>query len=337
MNRKKETAFLCLLLFAAMFLIPFLAMGGKAPEQPNAQFSSAASVPAPSQTAAESGSSFRILDTSQNRVITVDDRDFLYGTVAVELSPEAGAEALKAQAVAAYTYYGRLREQQRAKPSSGQNGADFSADTKNWNGYVSKEQMKEKWKDSFDTNYAAITSAVDAVFGQVLKYRGELIDATYFAISSGNTEASKDVWGGSLPYLVSVASPGDIFAGGYRTEVTLTEEQFRAAVRETAPKADLGTDTNLWIGAVERSSAGAVKTVAVGGQKLTGNQARSAFGLRSANFTVTHADGKFTFDVKGYGHGVGMSQVGAESMAKEGADYRRILSWYYPGTELTHL
>lgn len=334
MNRKKEIAFLCLLLFVAMFLIPFLAMGRSLPGNRSSGASSSAGSSGPK---AQSGSSFKILDTSQNRVLTVDDRDFLCGTVGTEMSPEAGQEALKAQAVAAYTYYSRLRAQQRAKPSSSLNGADFSADTKNWQCYVTKEQMQEKWKDSFDKYYSSLTSAVDAVFGQVLKYDGELIDATYFAISSGNTEASEDVWGGKYPYLVSVASPGDIFAGGYQTEATLTADQFKAAVLKAAPKADFSAGTDKWVGAAEHSSAGAVKTIVIGGQKLTGNQARSAFGLRSANFTVSCADGKFTFHVKGYGHGVGMSQIGAEYMASEGSDYHQILSWYYPGTSLVKL
>lgn len=336
MNRKKETAFLCLLLFTAMFLIPFLAMGGSAKENKRIP-DEGSSAPSGSPSSVPTGSSFKIQDTSQNRVLTVDDRDFLYGAVAAEMSPKAGTEALKAQAVAAYTYYGRLREQQRQKPSSSLNGADFSADTQNWNRYVTKEQMQAKWKENFDGYYFALTSAVDAVFGQVLRYNGELIDATYFAISSGNTEASADVWGGKAPYLVSVASPGDLFAGGYQTVVSLTEDQFKAAVLKAAPKANLSAAAGQWVGTEERSAAGAVKSIVIGGQKLTGNQARNAFGLRSANFTVGYADGKFTFRVKGYGHGVGMSQVGAEYMASEGSDYREILSWYYPGTSLAKL
>ena len=335
MNHKKGIFYLCLLMFLAMFLIPFLSMGKSVPQSRSSSPVSSETSSFTSSEETPSGPSFKILDTSQNRVLTVADRDFLYSTVAAEMSPEAEPEALKAQAVAAYTYYSRQREQQRANPSSSLRGADFSADTQNWNCYVTKEEMQEKWQDSFDGYYSKLTSAVDAVFGQTLRYDGELIDATYFAISSGNTEASVDVWGGNCPYLASVASPGDVFAGGYQTEVTLTEDQLRNDTLQEAPKADFSPDAAQWVGAVERTAAGAVKTIVIGGQKLTGNQARSAFGLRSANFTVSFADGNFTFVVKGYGHGVGMSQIGAEYMASEGSDYQQILSWYYPGTSLS--
>lgn len=336
---------LIVVLFLILFLIPFFAMETKAPEKAAASSGSSptgSTVPTKSSTPVVSSppqtkTGFKILDSSSGNILSVDDRSFLYGAIAVEMSPANPVEALKAQGVAAYTYYSHLREQQRQNPTSSLNGADFSADTKNWQIYVTKEQMQTRWGSNFSDYYNSLTKAVDAINGMVLKYNGQLIDATYFAISSGKTETSEDIWGGKRSYLVSVASPGDAFAGGYQTTVTMTADQFKAAALKAAPKANLGGDAAAWIGSAKRTSAGSVESMVIGGATITGSAARSAFGLRSANFTVSYANSKFTFLVKGYGHGVGMSQVGAQYMAKQGSTYKQILAWYYPTATLTPL
>lgn len=341
----KGKAILASLLFLLMFLAPLLSLGAKIPDktgsgsqsksqsQSQPQSHTQDSTPQIQQT----GSGFKIFDTISGKVIAADDRSFLYGAIAAEMSPSAPAEALKAQGVAAYTYYSHLRAQQKLSPNSSLNGADFSANTQNWQIYVTKEQMQSRWGSEFDANYNKLTQVVNAIYGQTLKSGGELIDATYFAISSGKTETSEDIWGGKRSYLVSVASPGDVFAGGYQTTVTLTADQFKTAALKAAPKANLGGDAAAWIGEIKRTAAGSVESVQVGGAAITGNTARNAFGLRSANFTVTYANGSFTFTVKGYGHGVGMSQAGAQYMANQGANYKQILAWYYPTATLTTL
>lgn len=325
MTSKKGTVLLCLLFYLAMLLLPLMALGGgKSTGKPGS--SPPLKLPP--------GSFFRLQDSSTGKMLTVDDETFVRGTVATEMSPEAPQEALKAQAVAARTYYGRLRENHRSGPGSA-NSADFTVDTANRNIYMTVDDMKKHWGGNFDQYYKSICSACDAVSGQVLRSGGKLIDATYFAISGGSTEDAADVWGSKCSYLVSVASPWDAFAGGYQTSASFSADDFKAKILKTAPKADLSGAAQSWIGASDRSPAGTVKNIKIGGQVLTGSQVRTAFGLRSADFTVTFTNGSFTFDVKGYGHGVGMSQVGAEAMAREGAGYKQILSWYYPSTTLT--
>jgi len=337
----KGKAILAFLLFLIMFLIPFLSMGAKIQDktgtasQPQSQSQSQPHITVPQ---VQSGSAFKILDTTSGKIITADDRSFLYGAIAAEMSPSAPQEALKAQGVAAYTYYSRLREQQKQKPSAAAlNGADFSADTQNWKIFVTKEQMQARWGSNFQNYYSKLTPVVDAIYGQVLKSDGELIDATYYAISAGQTETSEDIWGGKRSYLISVASPGDVFAGGYQTAVTLTADQFKTAVLKSAPTANLSGDISSWIGASKRTAAGSVESILIGGATMTGDTARNAFGLRSANFTVSCENNSFLFLVKGYGHGVGMSQVGAEYMANQGNNYKQILAWYYPTTTLTKI
>ncbi|WOC32017.1 MULTISPECIES: SpoIID/LytB domain-containing protein [Caproicibacterium] len=278
------------------------------------------------------GKTFRILDKTSGKVLSVDELDFLRGTVATEMSPDSPQEALKAQAVAAYTYYTRLRQQRRQKPESGLQGADFSCETGKWLIYVTNAQMQEKWKEDYEKFYANLAPAVESVYGKALYSGSSLIDATYYAISSGRTEDAANVWGAASPCLVPVASPGDVYASGYLTSVKLSSAQFQTAASTLG--CSLSGDAAGWIGQISRTDSGTVTSMPLGGKPVTGNQARTAFGLRSANFTVTYAGGTFTFTVKGYGHGVGMSQTGAVSLAKQGETYTQILSWYYPGSTL---
>jgi stage II sporulation protein D len=341
----KGKIMLCALLFLVMFFIPFLSVGAKVPDKTGTVSQKSQQQKTQSmqsgteqknvvpQAQTQAKSAFKILDTSSGKTITVDDRTFLYGAIVSEMSPTAPLEALKAQGVAAYTYYSRAREKKQA---TAPNEAHFTADTEKWQIYVTKEQMQERWGSNFDAYYSKLDTAVNAIYGQVLKSDGELIDATYYAISSGKTETSEDIWGGKRSYLVSVASPGDLFSGGYQTTAVLTADQFKAAVQKSVPKAKLGGDAKTWVGAIKRTGSGSVQTVVIGGETVSGNDARSIIGLRSANFTVSYSGGNFTFTVKGYGHGVGMSQVGAEYMANQGATYRQILAWYYPTTTLVN-
>lgn len=341
----KGNAVLCLVLFLCLICIPFISMGAAIPDKtkvPSSQISASSAKPSQasslssssSSSPAVAGASFKILDETSKKVLTVSDRDFLYGAIVAEMSPTDQSEALKAQAVAAYTYYSRLRAQQKEKPTASLNGADFSADTQSWNIYVSKDQMKSRWGSNFDSYYNKLTTVVDAVYGQTLQSKGELITATYYAISAGKTEAAADIWGSDCSYLVPVASPGDVYASGYQTTVTLTADQLKTAAQKQWPAVSLAGDASKWFGESKRTNSGSVETILLGGKSVKGNDVRTAFGLRSANFTVSFAANKFTFTVKGYGHGVGMSQVGASYMASQGASYKEILAWYYPGTTL---
>ena len=341
----KGNAALCLILLVCIFCIPFITMGAAMPDktkssQSSSQQKSTSSAKSSQTSSASSapitGASFKIMDETSKKILTVSDRDFLYGAIVTEMSPTDQPEALKAQAVAAYTYYSHLRTQQKEKPTAALNGADFSADTQNWGAYVTKDQMKARWGSNFDSYYNKLTPIVDAVYGQTLQSNGELITATYYAISAGKTEAAADIWGSAYSYLIPVASPGDVYASGYQTTVTLTTDQFKAAALKQWPTIKFTGDASKWIGASKCTNSGSVETIVIGGQSVKGGDARTAFGLRSANFTVSFAANKFTFTVKGWGHGVGMSQVGAAYMASQGATYKEILAWYYPGTTLVN-
>lgn len=276
-----------------------------------------------------SDGTFKILDTSSGEVITLADEEFLIGAVAAEMPPSYEAEALKAQCVATYTCYSKKRADERESPHAELKGADFSADLSQKMIYITPERLKEDCGDSYEEIYNRIKGIVDSVKGEVLTYKGEPITCTYYAISSGTTDSSEDVFGQKLPYLVPVSSPYDILAPDYQSKKTVTADEFKNAVAEILKDADFSESADKWIGKTEKTASGTVKTITVGGQELSGSELRTALGLRSACFDTAYKDGKFTFTVRGYGHNVGMSQYGANEMAKQGAKYTEILHHYY--------
>lgn len=273
---------------------------------------------------------FRIKDDATGDILTVSNKEFLIGTLACELYPNSHTEALKAQAVAAYTYYSKLRQEQRDLGKE----YDFSANTKAWLYYTTKAQMKAMWGENFNSYYRHLEQAVDSVLNQTLRYEGQLITACYHAMSSGQTENGEDIWGGNYPYLIAVASPLDKYADNYKTTYTVSSDEFYDIIMESYPSCKLSGNAKNWINEITRTDSGSVKTIQVGKETLDGVQIRILFNLRSSNFTVTYKKKQFHFTVMGYGHGVGMSQTGAMVMAKQGYLYDEILAWYYPGTEL---
>ena len=278
----------------------------------------------PSPLPAEEEDIFRILDTATGEILTVSAREFLPGAVATEMTLSMHEEALKAQAVACYTQYAWQRAQHA------ENDYDFTCDTAAWQVYVTLQDMQARWGDDYDRCMEILNRVADTVYGCCLTLNNEPICATYFAISSGHTENSADVWGGELAYLSAVASPGDAFAPGYRTTAAFSPQEVAEATGADTPE-----DPTDLVRVLSRSVSGGVTSVAVGNVTLTGPQLRTALGLRSANFTPVYAEGQWVFTVNGWGHGVGMSQAGADYMAGCGSTFEEILAWYYPGAQLT--
>lgn len=270
---------------------------------------------------------FRIL--CDEEVVTLTEEDFLIRTLAMEMSPATHEEALKAQAVAAYTYYARRRQAQAEKADPALKGADFAAPNAKFPAEYTEEKLRERWGAQYDTNYEKLAAAVKAVRGVAITHGGKLIDACYHAISCGSTEDAETVWGADIPYLQAVASPGDRLSPTYASTVTLTAAEVRDALLKELPDLTLGDDPAAWFSAPILSEAGTVAQQPVGNAQLAGTRVRALFGLRSAAFAVTYQDGSFTFTVKGFGHGVGMSQYGADYLARQGYSYEEILHYYY--------
>lgn len=278
--------------------------------------------------------SFRALDEATGKIEEIPDREFCVGALAAEMPPSFEKEALKAQAVALYTHFSRLREEERENPDETLKGADFKVNSEKKQGYLPKDKMKEQWKDTFDDSYQKLEDAVNEVFAQTITYEGKLITAAYCAISNGTTETAGTVFGKDYPYLKSVASPWDALCDGYLSTVTFTQKEVQDTIKKKWDDITLPSSPQEWFTDIKTTEAGTVSSINIGDKTLTGQDLREAFSLRSASFDVVYTLDAFVFTVRGYGHGVGMSQYGANEMAKQGAGFKEILAWYYPGTKL---
>ncbi len=335
--KTKRNIVLMMMLFMSMILIPLLAVSGSAKGDTKYTFSSLNleqnSTPQKLRSDIEANKKFRVLDEATGKIMDVDDREFMYGAVVCEMPPTFETEALKSQAVATYTYFSRERKNFRNNPKN-KDKPEITVNTDKWKYYVTEDKMRQRWGENFDKHYNKIKEAVDSVFGEVVEDNGELILAAYHAMSSGQTERCSDVFGGDLKYLVSVPSPGDKLVPNYKTTVEVSKEDFQKTICGEYKDCDFSSDPNSWISDVRRTPAGMVKNIKVGSHDFKGSDIRKLFSLRSADFDVSYQENKFVFTVRGYGHGVGMSQYGAEYMAQQGADYKQILLWYYPNTTI---
>ena len=186
---------------------------------------------------------------------------------------------------------------------------------------------------------SVVTSMIGQLFNCITPFAsgGQPIQAVFFSSAAGRTVGAVEAWGNSVDYLVGVESPEGEEVPNYHSQVVLTAEEVRTAALAQYPGADLSGDPSGWFSQTVENSAGGVASVDLGGVTLTGSEVRTLFGLRSASFSVSWDGEAFTFDVTGYGHGVGMSQYGANAMAREGSDFEEILTWYYTGTEVGEL
>lgn len=283
-----------------------------------------------------SNNEFKVLDKATNEVFSISENKFIFSTVATEMPANFCDEAIKSQMVASYTYFKNLKEKQKLHPSDELKGADFAVDSSKCMYFATDEKIHEKWGSNFDFYNDKFNRLLSEVFGQTLKYKGEYIEAMYHAISSGQTEAIEDVFGGDRPYLKPVPSPGDTLATGYLTEKTLSIEEGTAILKSRFPDEAIDSNTIRSMHIEEKTDSGFIKKVTIGSKTFTGREIRDLFSLRSSNFDIEITPDNIVFKVRGYGHGVGMSQYGAEYMAKQGADYKQILLWYYPGCELVN-
>lgn len=259
--------------------------------------------------------------------------DYLIGVVGAEMPATFHEEALKAQAVAArsYTLYKKAIAQSNPNAFPTHNGADVCTDINHCKAFSSLEELHNGWGADFDEYYAKIENAVSSTDAEAALYNNQPINAVFHSTSSGVTEDSKAVWGGDVPYLKSVASPGDELSPRYKSQEGITPEAFKAKMLENYPDMKLGDDPSGWITASDISPTNLVKSITIGGIPAKGSTLRKIFNLRSATFKLSYNGEIFVFDVTGYGHGVGMSQYGAEAMAQNGKTYKEIIEHYYTG------
>ena len=333
---KKFFLLLCaalLVLGSALPLVSYrLTRAVLAPETPAASEDAAPSVPPAASGTVEVSTAdaevFRFEDSSTGQVVELSRRDYVLGAVAAEMPVSWPDEALKAQAVAAHTYALYCRDH-----SAAENGAWLTADPARRQGCLTDAVLHSYWGTAYAANYARLSALVDAVQTQVLYYGDAPAGTSYFAMSNGRTEASENVWGTALPYLVPVDSSTDTAADNYEYTLNLSAAQLQQLLAERLGIADLAAPES-WFGPAELTAAGYTKALPVCGQIVSGTALRRVLGLRSTCVSIKYQSGNFSFTTRGYGHGVGLSQWGAKAMAEQGAGYADILAHYYPGTQL---
>ena len=252
---------------------------------------------------------------------------YLQGVVRGEMPASFELEALKAQAAAerTYIYYQLAAGRKEAHPN-----ADVCTDPSCCNAWLSEEAAREKWGGDFDGWESRIEEAVAATDGQVALYDGQPILAVFHSSSAGKSAGAGDVWSGDMPYLRSVDSPeGEETVPNYYSAAEFTAAEAKALLAQAHPELTFSGGPDKWFGAVEKDESGRVGTVEVCGAPLRGVEVRRIFSLRSACFTIDAAADRVTFRVTGYGHGVGMSQYGANELARQGRTWQEILLWYY--------
>ncbi|HIW16713.1 MAG TPA: stage II sporulation protein D [Firmicutes bacterium] len=315
-----------LLITVAALFSPLLFLPAESPdgEPPSAQ-ESAAPLPEPE---ADADMSFTVLGPDGTFTATMDS--YLPCSVAAEMPASFEPEALKAQAVAIRSYIMNLCSAVNPKHPE----ASVCTDPGCCKGWLSEDELRANWGDDYEANMTKIVSAVRATDGEYLAYDGEAIQAVFHASSAGATEDSAGVWS-DVPYLVSVSSPETAdTVPSLVTEVRYSPDELSSRLLSARPDADVSGEPGSWLGETERTASGRVAAVTICSERFSGTEARGAFGLRSTDFDVAWSGSEFIFTVRGYGHGVGMSQEGANLLAGSGMSYSEILAHYYPGTEL---
>ncbi len=276
---------------------------------------------------------------STGETVTMDFEEYIAGVLGEEMPPGFLSESLKAQAVAARSYIlSKIAGYMESGIPKNHHGALLCTDYTHCRTWRPLEESKQEWElKTADDHMEKIQKAVQDTRGEYLVYDNKVAKAYFHKINSGRTEDIEDVWGVSLPYLQSVDSPGDRRADGYRSRVFYPKEAFFTVLRGLRPKLQL--PENLEDGAIsaKHHEGGSVEAVELFGESFSGKEIKEAFGLRSMAFSLQFQEGKAVFDVKGYGHGVGMSQFGANKMAEEDKGYQEILQHYYKGVQLACL
>ncbi len=244
-------------------------------------------------------------------------------------------EALKAQAVVArtYTIY-------KIKTNSGKHeGAHICDNSTCCQAWISKEDRLSKWDEPLrQSNWDKIVEAVNSTQGKIITYENEPINAFFHSNSGGMTETTANVWGGTgYPYLQAVATSGEEAYSQYHSEVVLTKQTFIDKVKEKHSNFQIDFNDPECIKVLEYTDGNRIKKLKIGNLELSGVEVRTLLNLKSANFKISIDNENVKFEVIGYGHGVGMSQTGADSMAKTGSNYEEIIKHFYTGVEITNM
>ena len=262
----------------------------------------------------------RVKDEKTGIINEVPFEDYIKGVVAGEMPATFELEALKAQAVASRSY---AMYQMTATKDREYDVLNTTANQV----YLTDQELKENWKEEYPEKINKIKEAINETSGEYLTYEGKVINAMFFSTSVGATENSEEVFVSALPYLRSVDSKWDEASPAYTDTYTFTLEEFYK-------KLNLQYNQTLTIEVTSKTSTGRTRTLKINGTEINGRDLATKLNLRSNYFDIVQNENNVTITTKGFGHGVGMSQYGANGMAKEGYKYDQILKHYYQNTEI---
>ncbi|MEK3806916.1 MULTISPECIES: stage II sporulation protein D [Metabacillus] len=263
--------------------------------------------------------------SSSEKIENIPLEEYVIGVVASEMPADFEEEALKAQALAARTYV--VKQMMFDKLPKVPEGAVVS-DTTSHQVYKNNDQLKKQWGKDYNWKMTKIYNAVASTQGQILTYDNKPIDASFFSTSNGYTENSDEYWTAALPYLKSVESPWDEKSPKYHDQTVISVRDFE---KKLGVKLGSGGEVGK---VIERTSGKRVAQVDFNGKKLSGREIREKLGLRSSDFAWQLKGDQVVITTKGFGHGVGMSQYGANFMAQDGKKYKDIVSYYYQGAKV---
>ena len=253
---------------------------------------------------------------TNGEIINISLEEYLIGVVGIEMPASFNIEALKAQAIASRTYTMKLIEQNRT-----------ITDNISTQVYKTNSELQSMWGANYDMYYNKVKSAVEATKGLYMTYNGKIIDAVYHSTSNGYTQDAINVWGNNIPYLKTVTSPWDSSASSFLRTVTYS-------VSELSNKLGFDFNYHTIIEILSKDESNRISKIKIGDNEYTGVELRNILGLRSADFDIEKTDNGIIFTTRGYGHGVGMSQYGANGMANSGYNYDAILKHYYTGISI---
>lgn len=324
----KKLIFYPLFLMLITFFLPFMtSISFSADEIENSAIETLNLSPPPDEVLTEKTITVFNADTKETEEQILEE--YLIGVVSAEMPASYEKEALKAQAVAARTYI--LNKENRKNPDH--SNAIVCTSPNHCKGYISPPDAEKKWGKNWVENfYPKIKEAVLETRGEYITYNGEIIEAYFFALSNGKTESSLDVWGSSRPYLMSTESSFDTQAPNFLSTASFSLLDFNSRLKTLNP--DFSPSSSPTISDTVLTDGKRVSFLKINGTKFQGTDIRSLFSLKSTDFSIKTDGDNVIFLVKGNGHGVGMSQYGANCLAKEGKNYREILSHYYKGIEI---
>lgn len=273
----------------------------------------------------------KLLHTKTGEVEELELDQYLLGVVSSEMPASFEIEALKAQAVVArtYTIY-KITEEKKHE------NADICDDSKCCQAWISKEDRFARWnEEERESNWSKIEEAVNSTKGEIVKYEGKPINAFFHSNSGGTTDTATAVWGGAnYPYLQAVETSGEDAYTQYSSEMVLSKEEFANKIREYHSEFQIDYSLENQIEILSYTEGERVKEIKIGNLNLSGVEIRNIFKLKSAKFEINIDGENIKFNVIGYGHGVGMSQTGADSMARQGKNYEDIIKHFYTGVEI---